>query len=196
MAGPALAPEDRAEKTLADQAWRREYDGNPAIRLAVRALASGAVRTKKEAAMLAGVSVGYFSALTADVAPSASLTELMTEIEQQIHDRTIQLSTVISLLSREAVEKALDIMRSSKSEALQLKAAQDFMDRDPTLSKTQRHIVTSFSLDGQDAKELAAVLVETAAMRGTFKAVEEGDYVTVDTSKSVDIEALSEGAPE
>ena len=186
MPHASLPEEERSEKTREIQDWRKEYEGNPALRLAVRALASGAVTTKKEAAALAGVTPEYFSQLTAYVAPSKALMELMAEVEQKIADKTIDLSATVRLLSREAVGKALDIMRESKSEALQLKAAHDFMDRNPEISKTQKHIVTTFSLDGQDAKELAAVLVESASARGQFPEVEEGDFVAVDMGEKSD----------
>lgn len=185
----ALAPEDQTETTRQLHDWREGYEGTAALRLAARALASGAVTSKKQAAHLAGVTPEYFSQLTANVSPSEPLMKLMAEVEQKIADKSVDLSSIIRLLSREAIDKAVQIMRGSKSEALQLKAAHDFMDRNPELSKTQKHIVTSFSLDGQDAKELAAVLVETAAMREAFTEVEEGDYVTVDISENVDPES-------
>lgn len=100
------------------------------------------------------------------------------------------MSKVLELLGREAIGRIRGHMNNEDNPAsVQLKAAQDLADRSPETSKTIKHEVASISLSGQDAKEMAAALVESARSRERFSHVAEGDFVQVETKQDAPLPA-------
>jgi hypothetical protein len=103
----------------------------------------------------------------------------MEDIDRAIHDRTIQTSAVLEMLGRKALEKMYGLMEASQNEAIQFKATQDLLDRSPETSKIQKHAISSFSLAGEDAKQLAAAMVQAAQIRQAFEGEVQGDYIRI-----------------
>lgn len=96
------------------------------------------------------------------------------------------MSKVLSLLGREAVGKLRGLM-DSNSEMIQLKAAQDLADRSPETSKTIKHEVASITISGQDAKEMAEALVESARSREKFSHLAAEDFVQVEMEQGKEL---------
>lgn len=153
----------------------------PRIRHAARLYASGAVKTKQEAAEAVGVNPSYFNIVTqpGHARSKPEIIALMDDIERSIHDKTVSLSSVIENVSREAVSEMRDLLNHSQNEAIRLKAASDILDRNPETSKTQKHQLSSFSLGSEDAKSLAAALVKSAEAQRLYAQAAAGDYVRI-----------------
>lgn len=130
-----------------------------------------------------GIHPTYFSLATSPGSQlhKPELTQLMDEVQQQIHDKTVDLSTVIKTVSREALKTQVELMRSTNNEAIKLKATQDFLDRNPETSKVQKHQVESFSISSEDARALAEAMVRSAALRQMPHSQEAsvGDFVRI-----------------
>lgn len=178
----------------------------PRIRHAARLYASGAVKTKQEAAEAVGVNPSYFNIVTqpGHARSNPEIIKLMDEIEERIHDKTVALSSVIESVSREALSEMRDLLNNSNNEAIRLKAASDILDRNPETSKTQKHQLSSFSLGSEDAKTLAAALVKSAEAQRLYGAAAVGDFVKIpqepdDAQRNplpAEIRSLNEGVTE
>lgn len=131
------------------------------VKLAVRLYQTGACRTKKEASIAAGLHPNYLTMLTRQGGGSEPVKRLMNDVDDMIADQTVQTSAIIELLGRRAVGKLANLMESA-NEGVVFKAAQDLADRSPATSKTQKVQLDSFSISGQDVKDLAAAMVESA----------------------------------
>lgn len=154
---------------------------SPRVKLAARLYVTGAVATKREAAEAAGLHPTYFSVVTA---PQHSrykpeVGQLMDEIDKAIHDKSIQTSALLELIGREALTEMRGLMKKDDNLAIKFKAAQDLLDRSPETSKIQKHAISSFSLDGADAKQLAAAMVQAAQIRAAYEGEVTGDYVRI-----------------
>lgn len=137
--------------------------------------------TKREAAEAAGLAPTYFSLVSS---PGSALykpevKELMDEVDQQIHDKTVSLSAIVQSIGRKAIERQYELMRESKNEAIVLKATQDFLDRNPETSKIHKHQVSSFSVSSEDSRILAEALVKTAEARLAGRDAQVGDFVRI-----------------
>lgn len=146
--------------------------------MAARLWASGAVKSKKAACEAVGLSTTYLSLLSRDAVANPEIVSIIGDVDRAIHDKSITLSAVIALAARRAVEKVNRLI-DSNNEHIALKAASDILDRNPETSKTQKLQVASFSLEGQDAKDLAAALVRSAEVRERYGAIAEGDFVKI-----------------
>src|SRR4030095_7318888 len=98
---------------------------------------------------------------------------LSNDIADRIMDKATEMAPLMNELGRRALAKIATLMESAGKEEVQLRAAIDLADHSPETTKTQRLDVTSLSLSGQDAKELAEVLVESARAREKFSHVAE-----------------------
>ena len=170
---------------------------SPRVRLAARLYATGACATKQEAAEAAGLSPSYFSVVTAPggesgpVAKRRQVNDFMAELDQKLEDKLISTSAALELLGRKALTKMGDLMENSGNQAIQLKAAQDLLDRSPETSKVQKIAAAGFTLDAADAKEMAAALVASARIRMQFEPEIMGDYVRVPVDPLQSIEELT-----
>lgn len=157
------------------------YGLTPRVKHACRLYASAAVPTKKEAAEAVGLDPSYFNVITqpghAKAMPEAIA--LIDEIQQKIEDKTVDLSSIVQLVSREALDEVRTLMKNTKNEAIKLKAASDILDRNPETSKTQKIQASSFSLSGEDAKSLAAALVMSAKAQASMGGPVTGDFVRI-----------------
>ena len=169
---------------------------SPRLRMAARLYASGAVKTKKEAAEAFDLDPVYFYHMTSPNIGNETMRRIHDDVDSAIQDETISMSRVLSLIGRKAVGKLYGIMRDGQSEMLQFKAAQDLADRSPETSKTLKIESANITLSGADAKELAESLVMSAKARVKFQEAAEGDFIRVDTDKIVkasDARTHSEG---
>lgn len=162
-----------------------QYGLTPRVKHACRLYASAAVATKKEAAEAVGLNPTYFNVITQPGHKKAmpEAIELIDEIQQRIEDKTVDLSAVVAEVSREALTTVRKLMKDSHNEAIKLKAASDILDRNPETSKTQKIQASSFSLSGEDAKQLAAALVLSAKVQQQVPPV-TGDFVQIPLDKS------------
>lgn len=160
---------------------KRHGHSIPRIRHAARLYASGAVRTKQEAAEAVGVNPSYFNVVTqpGHARSNPEIIKIMDDIERAIQDKAVSLSSVIESVSREAVAEMRDLINHSQNEAIRLKAASDILDRNPETSKTQKHQLSGFSLGSEDAKALAAALVKSAEAQRLYGSQAMGDYVKI-----------------
>lgn len=106
--------------------------------------------------------------------------QLHTTIDQQVADETISTRKLLDLLSRKAIGVAANLMEGAESESVRLTAARDLMDRGSDTSKIQKHQIESFSISGEDAKDLARAMVEAAMVKERHAAARAGDYIKLD----------------
>ena len=185
MGTTAKPLEDLASRTRYIYELLQRREPSPRVRQAMRLYATAAVPTKAAAADAVGLSR---SALYNDSMPSLGDTptrRLFDQVDEALADRTINMSRVLAMLSREAIGKISNLMRYSESEQIQLKAAVDLADRAPDTSKTQKIAAVGVTLSGKDVHELAAVMAESAQAQEDFNEIGQDDYVTT----SVDEEA-------
>lgn len=105
--------------------------------------------------------------------------KLLNDLEGRLADDALDMSVVQRTLGRAALIKIAKLMDSG-NETVALKAAQDIADRSPEVSKIQRHEVATISLGTDDAKALAAALVESAKARESYADVALKGLVEVD----------------
>lgn len=149
------------------------------VKMAIRLYATGACKTKKAASAAAGLHPNYLSMLTSTNG-SDQVKRLLNDVDAMIEDKTVETSAIITMLGRKAIGRLAHMMDSA-SEGIALKAAVDLADRSPETAKTQKMQVESFSLSGQDAKELALAMVESARSESRYKhiAVEGLDEIGI-----------------
>jgi hypothetical protein len=134
---------------------------SPRVRMALRLYQTGACKTKREASELAGLHPNYLTMLTSPNGGSEPVKRLANDLSQMLDDETIDTSIIMRKLGRKALGKLASLMDSDNAH-VSFKAAQDLADRAPETSKTQKVHLDTFSLSGQDAKEIAAALVEAS----------------------------------
>lgn len=145
--------------------------------MAARLYASGAVPTKRAACEAVGLSPSYLTVL--DSAGNETTGRIQDEVARAIEDKTVSLSAAVALLSRKALGRVSELM-TSQNEHVALKASSDILDRNPETSKTFKASITSFNLDSNDAKELAAALVAGARVKAQYLPIAAGDFVKVE----------------
>ena len=147
----------------------RTIEPSPRVKLAVQLHVSGAAKTKREASRQAGLHPAYLSMLTG---PSGStpVKRYMDDLQRRLDDRTVEVAPIMQELGRRAIAKLADLMENAKPEVA-LRAAVDLADRSPETSKTQKIDLTSLSISGQDATELAKALIESAREREKYSRV-------------------------
>lgn len=153
------------------------------VKMALRLLVTGACRTKREASEAAGLHPQYLTMLTAPGGGSDPVKEMMADIEQMMNDKTVDMSIVIQKLGRLGVGKMAQLALMGGNERIQLDAAKSLADRSPETAGIQKVQVDPFSLGAQDAKMLAAALVESAALRNKFADVAENGLVEIDLTQ-------------
>lgn len=147
---------------------------SPRLRQAVRLYASGATRTQKEAAEIMGVSrvgLGRILRYTPVGKNEVAL------IDSEIRRRVVDLSAVIEGLGQRAIARVAALMDGTDvKHDVQLRAAQDILDRNPATSKTRRLQVESLSLTGKDVQTLVRAMTSSAELKREFPEAAIGDY--------------------
>lgn len=158
---------------------------SPRVKLAVRLYTTGICKTKREAGEAAGLHPSYLTMLTG---PNGSdpVKNLMSEIDEQIANKTIETSAIIQSLGRKALGKMGKLMETG-SEGVQFRSAQDLLDRSPETSKTQRIETIAFSLDGEDAATLAKAMIESAKSDKDYDSIAEEGLMEVDLTEHTEL---------
>jgi hypothetical protein len=142
----------------------------PRVVLAARLWKTSICKTKKEASIAAGLHPNYLTMLTAPNGGSEAVKRLCGEIDKMVEDQTVDMSHILRYAGRKAIGRIAALMDSSKEE-IALKAAQDLADRAPETQKTQRVAVESFSLNGEDARELAKAIMESSQAAEQYREI-------------------------
>ncbi len=152
------------------------------VRNALRLYVSGACKTKKDASTAAGLHPNYLTMLTG---PNGSepVKRVMSEMEEALMDRTLDMSHLIEFLGRKALLK-IGELSESQNERIALDAAKDLLDRSPETQKVQRLQVDSFTISSHDAQEIARALVESAEGAKEYASAIDGLVeIEIDTPK-------------
>lgn len=150
---------------------------SPRVKLAAALYGSGVARTKKEAAQAAGLHPQYLSLLR----NNPEVNQIIGEAERAVRFKTEDISTLLQRLGRESLMTIDEIRTDPTAKAeTRLKAAVDLADRSPETAKTQKHQVTSFSIDGEDAQAIIAALAESQQVQDQYAQEVQGNYVKVD----------------
>lgn len=155
------------------------YEGmkvSPRVRKAAMLYASGVAATKKEAAAIAGITPVHLQNMTSH---NPEVRRIMNDVQVLIDDETVATSKILQTLSRKAVGRLAELMDSA-NETVAFRAAQDLADRGPETQKTQRVQVDALTLTGEDAKAIAAAMVESSKARETYADVAVHGFVDVD----------------
>jgi len=114
-------------------------------KVAAALYASGAVKTKGQAARLMGLAPAYLSINRRH----PEIVKVINNVERQL---TPNLSEALRLLAQRAVERLGDLIESP-NEYVALRASSDVLDRTPETSKSFKAAITTFSLDQHDAQD-------------------------------------------
>jgi hypothetical protein len=184
--------------TAARKLWpteTRSKELSPRVKLATRLYGTGLVKTKAEAARLAGLNPGTFYIVSTTV---PQVGHLMEQIDKELEDETIDTSRLIKRLGREALGQIAKVMRNpmNKSETI-LKAAQDLADRSPETSKVVNiNAKVETPLSDEQVAALRTAVLEAATLRDKFPSAAQGSYVTVtDQSTARSLDLVKERAP-
>lgn len=146
------------------QAARAVIAPSPRIKMAARLYASGAVKTKREAAKVAQINPEWFTTMTNH---NEETRRIVGAVDQAIDDQSVDMSAVLRTVGREAIKRIHGLMLEENPH-IALKAAVDLADRSPETSKIQRHEIAAMTVRAEDAKELASALVAAAEAKRRF----------------------------
>ncbi len=148
---------------------------SPAAKLALKALAIGAATSNKQAAAMADLHPAYVGMLK----NSPIGAEYMSQAEGKIDEKLMATSELMELFGREALNKMAGLMRFSNDENIILRASADLLDRNPVTQKIHKAQVESFSVSSEDAKSIAAAMVEAARERQRYVEAASGSFVKI-----------------
>lgn len=175
-----------AQATRTSYAYMRDLKLSPRVKTAARLYATGAVKTMKAASELAGL---HPNTLTMYMQHNSELQEMIQQIDAEVAAKTVDTAPVLKHLEVVALSVMNNLMRNSGSEQIKLKAAQDLLDRGPRTGKVQRTMSVGLTIDGEDAKALAASLVASRNVTQRYLHEVQGDFEKVSTDR----EATSNG---
>lgn len=154
------------------------------MKLAIRAYATGSVKTVSEAAQMFGLNpMSVYQAKR-----SLDGQELMEQVDNDVGKRSVDVSALIASLGEKAVNRIGMLMQHAESEAVQLAAAKDLLDRNPVTSKTQRVQAEGFTLGDGEAKHLAAALMQAVEIRNRV-----GEAAKLDVMAIAEVVSISSG---
>lgn len=143
----------------------REAKASPRIRMAARLYASGACKTKREAARVAQINPEWFTTMSNH---NPETKRIADAVDGAIDDQSVEMSTTLRTIGREAIKKIRGLMYEDNPH-IALKAAVDLADRSPEVSKVHKQeIVGHMSVRPDDAKLLAESLVAAAEARRLY----------------------------
>jgi hypothetical protein len=164
---------------------------SPRIKLAARLYATGAAPTKKTAAKLAGINPQWFGLMSNH---NDATKRVLGDLDLAMQDRSVDMSAVLQGLGRAALVKIKGLMDNAESEGVALRAAVDLADRSPETAKIQKIQDVTPQITGDDAKRIAAALVEAAEVAMRYKDVVQTDFVRVNTEVPSGQEVLGRDA--
>lgn len=100
---------------------------------------------------------------------------MVAGVDAAIGEKTIDMSAVLQGLEVIALDKMRKLLEAS-TENIQFKAAQDLLDRGPRTGKIQRQVTAALTIDGEDAKVLAASLIAARQANEKYRPLVQGDY--------------------
>lgn len=124
--------------------------------------------------MTVGLHPNYLGMLLNPNGGSPAVQALLAEYEDELHDKTLDMSHIQQYLGRKALLTVAGLMDHSQNERIILDSAKELLDRSPETQKSQRLQVDSFSLDGQDVAALVSALAESAAVAQLHAAAKDG----------------------
>jgi len=125
----------------------------------------------------AGAAVGISPQAVSDALRHSPLAmQYAEQLQQAIHAKVVDLSVVIERMSTKAVARIGMLIDTASKEDVQLRAAQDILDRNPTTSKTRRVQIESLSLTGKDVEALTKAMTSGAGLREEFEIAATGDF--------------------
>lgn len=155
---------------------------SPRVRIAARMYATGATPTKTAAAKAVGLNPYWFTMMTNH---NEETRRVIGELDEHIQDRAVDMTAVLQALGRKAVKKIHDLMQGSGDEQIALRAAVDLADRSPETAKVQKIQDVTPHITPDDAKLLAATLVEAAEVKAKYLNQVQGDFVRITDGEAV-----------
>lgn len=156
--------------------WKQQYTDparlKPSVKMGLQLYAQGGCKTLREASTAMGFHPNYLTIVAGTPAGKAFMESAHEIIAREITNK----QSLISALGMRAAQVVGGLMEDASSESIRLKAAQDIMDRDPELSKVQKHQVESFTLGNKDAREIAAALVSASSVQERYKDLTTNDF--------------------
>lgn len=154
----------------------RDRPLSPRVKLAARLYATAVVKTKKEAALAAGLDKNVLYQLRHE----RQVNDLIRKIDHELENNIISTADVLKILGRKAVVAIADIMTTDNvKDEVRLKAAQDLADRSPETSKTLKvQAESSLSISDEAAELIRAAMLESARSRLNFAEAANGNFIT------------------
>lgn len=151
---------------------------SPRTKLAARLYATGAARTIKEAAGIAGI---HPVTLSGRLQTEPRMAAIASDIEHEMTAGIVDMSRVLQRLGRKALVNMEQLMDDGSKEEIRFRATQDLLDRSPETSKTQKlQLEGDFVMTQEQIETLTRALVESAEASQEYAAAADGDYVTAD----------------
>ena len=160
--------------------YRDKHTLSPAVARALDLWATGAVKTKKEAAEAVGLHKQTLYLNSRSPAGRAYVETAHTIIQ----DRAIDTSVLIEKLARRGIEVIAGLMEDAEKEDIRFRAAQDLADRGRETAKTQKLSVESYTISNRDVSALAQAMVAAANLRSQFPEAAEGNFLTAGNDES------------
>lgn len=161
---------------------REEARLSPRVKMAIRLYTSGAAKTKLEASTMAGLHPQTLTVYSNSPRYMEAINKYQNELSAMLDDESTDMQVILDKMARKAVGRIGELMYSSKDDVA-LKAAVDIADRSSKTQKVIRAQVETFSIAGEDAKALAAGMIEAARVRAANNAVVTGDFIKVELAE-------------
>jgi hypothetical protein len=148
----------------------------PRVKLAARLYATGAAKTKRQAAEMAGLSPSVFY-ITSTTEPQVS--DLILEIDREMAAEHVNMAKLLEKAGRRAVRNVFKLMETSNDEKIQLAAAKDLADRSPETSKvTKVDLSVSVPISQDQFEAMRKAMLESANLAQQFPTAASGNFVT------------------
>lgn len=164
----------------------------PRVKQALWLYKSGACKTKREASELAGLHPAYLSMLTAPNRGSEPVKRLADEIDTLLSDKAVDMSKVLQLTGRMAIGRMVKLMDSG-NERIALDSAKELANKSPETAGMLKVQVDPFTIDGLDAKQIAAALIESARLPDNAEDIRLHGLVEVDITQGAVTPQLAPG---
>lgn len=167
-----------SESTARIQDYVKNMELSPRVKLATRLWVTGACKTQKEAAQAAGIHPMYLSLVKRE---NPRMTELINQIDREIHDGTIDMSKVLIKLGRRAIRNIAHLSENAEKEDIRFRASVDLADRSPETVKTHKvQAEGEMNLRVEDVAAITRALVEGARLRQQFPEAATGNFIRVE----------------
>lgn len=180
VAGLPAAYSERTRRYVTAPSRLAGVEPSQAVKTALRLFVTGACRSKKEAARAVGLHPAYFVQLTNESEP---VRKMLDELDAHLLGKTTDMSVLMQQLGRMAVGRIARLALTGGNERIQLDAAKTLADRSPETAGIQKIQDAGLSLGSEDAKAIAAALIESAKLAADFEKVGVEGLVEVDITQ-------------